>query len=92
MNGIYDFEQYKPPYIDVEMLQQRKEENRRRFNIFLSCVAILLMLIMTIVIFGEVLAISQVTYIVVYSVFGIYSIVVTLIVGKYLKLGEKLCL
>ncbi len=43
MNGIYDFEQYKPPYLDVEMLEKRREQRQRVQWILLSVAASVLM-------------------------------------------------
>ena len=49
MNGIYDFEKYRTPYLDEEMLMKRKVKKRARKILFLSGIAMILMLILSLI-------------------------------------------
>jgi membrane protein YdbS with pleckstrin-like domain len=50
MNGIYDFEKYRTPYLDEEMLMKLKAKKRTRKLLILSGIAMIFMLILSIVI------------------------------------------
>ncbi len=91
MNGIYDFEQYSSPYLDVEMLMKRKAQKRARRMLLLSGIAAILMMVMTILVFAFIAEKNQILFAVLEIGTCIYTIVALMVVGRYIKKGAYLC-
>ena len=89
MNGIYNFENYRAPYLDVEMLMERKEKKRRRYMLILACVIAVLMAAAAVVTLVATSYVNQQIFIVAVIGFGIYMITGAIGVGAFVKKREE---
>lgn len=89
MNGIYDFDNYRAPYLDVEMLMERKEKKRKRQMLILSCIVAVLMAAAAVVTLVATSYVSQELFIVSVIGFGIYMIVGAICAGTFMKKREE---
>ena len=89
MNGIYNFEGYKTPYLDVEMLMERKEAKRKKIMLILSGVVAVLMAAVSVVMLVVTLYVSQELFIISVIGFGIYMIGGAIGVGIFMKKREE---
>lgn len=85
MNGIYDFEQYRTPYLDVEMLMERKAKKQAQRTLVLACILVCLTAIVSVLLLGNLALISQEVMIIGYTVFAAYVIVGIVLMLKFLK-------
>lgn len=94
MNGIYDFEGYGTPYLDVEMLMERKAQKRARRMLVLSCVAAILMAVLAVLLLWNMAIISSKLLVIAYMGFAIYMIAGVAVFGVLLKKvkGDNVCL
>ncbi|MBE5921425.1 MAG: hypothetical protein E7269_01530 [Lachnospiraceae bacterium] len=91
MNGIYDFECYKPPHLDVEMLMERKAQKQARKIMVLSGIAAILMAVLAVMLFDMIAAESATLFAVFATMFGGYIIGGVLLIGRFIKKGEYQC-
>lgn len=89
MNGIYNFEGYRTPYLDVEMLMERKEKKRKKQMLILSCIVALLMAATAVVMLVATSYVSQELFVAAITGFGIYMIAGAICVGAFLKKREE---
>ena len=88
MNGIYDFESYRTPYLDVEMLMERKAKKREKQMLVLAFVVAVMMAIVAILML-VVMALIDFTLAVVWTTgFAVYIVVGTICVGRFMKKRE----
>ena len=85
MNGIYDFENYRTPYLDVEMLMERKAKKRERRMLVLAGIAAVLMMVSAIVILCNIAVLNKELFVVSYIIFAIYMIVGAVLMKKIVK-------
>ncbi len=90
MNGIYDFEAFKTPYLDVEMLIERKAQKRKRKLMILSGMATILMALMAVLMLYLVSTVSKTACMILCTILCIYIVVAILMIGKFIKKGEYL--
>ena len=88
MNGIYDFEQYRTPYLDTDMILKRKQERQRRKLIILSLIASGLMFFITMFCLHEVYNFNKEIFVAVFSIMVTYIVIVGLIIMKIVRKGE----
>ena len=72
MSGIYDFEQYRTPYLDVEMLRERKAKKQEKKILVLACILVCLTAVVSLLMLGNLALISQEVMIIGYTVFAVY--------------------
>lgn len=85
MNGIYDFENYHTPYLDVEMLMKRKAEKRARRILVLSGIATMLMSVLMIMMLYLCATMSKNLFVILCSLLSVYIIVGALLIGIFMK-------
>lgn len=90
MSGIYDFEGYRTPYLNVEMLMERKEKKRRKQMLILSCIVAVLMAATAVVTLVTTSYVSQEFFIAAIIGFGVYMIAGAICVGAFLKKREEI--
>ena len=91
MNGVYDFEQFETPYLDVEMLMNRKAQKRKKKLLILSGIATMLATILVAMLLYLVSTVNEELFRISYSILSIYIIVGALVIGMVVKKGEYLC-
>ena len=89
MNGIYDFESYRTPYLDVEMLMERKAKKREKQMLILACIAAVMMGAVAILMLVATALIDFKLFIVLTTGFAIYIVVGAICVGKFMKKREE---
>lgn len=90
MSGIYDFEKYRTPYLDVEMLMEYKEKKRAKRMLVLAVLAAVLMLALAILILCNIAMIDKELLGVAYMFFAVYMIAGAVVIGMIVKKkGEK---
>lgn len=89
MNGIYDFEGYRTPYLDVEMLMERKAKKRERQMLILSCIAAVFMAAVAVVTLAATALIDTTIFIISITVFALYIVIGAIVVGKFMKKREE---
>jgi len=90
MNGIYDFEAFNTPYLDVEMLMERKAQKRRRRLMLLSGVATILMSLVAVLVLYLISTVSKTACMVLCTILCIYIVVAVVMIGRFVKKGEYL--
>ncbi|MBP3339293.1 MAG: hypothetical protein J6L69_07805 [Lachnospiraceae bacterium] len=88
MNGIYDFEKYRTPYLDTEMLIKRKQEKQRRKLIILSLIASTLMFLITMFYLYKVYNFDKEIFVAVITMMIAYIVIAGLIIMKIVRKGE----
>lgn len=94
MNGIYDFEGYRTPYLDVEMLMERKERKRKRRLVILAVIMAILSAVLAIALLWAVANVYTEMMVMAYVAFAVYlvsGVILTGVIVKKLK-GDNLCL
>ncbi|MGN1157828.1 MAG: hypothetical protein ACI4TK_16755 [Agathobacter sp.] len=94
MNGIYNFKGYSVPYLDTEMLIERKAKKSQRKLIILSCVAAILMAALAVLMLWNAKMVSIELFFIAYMVFATYIVVGVAVFGILMKKakGDKVCL
>ena len=93
MNGIYNFEQYRTPYLDVDMLMEYKAKKREKSLLVFAGVAAVLMLLLSVLVLYKLSTMNKELFLVTYSAFALYLIAGAVVVSKMLKKkGDYLCL
>ena len=90
MNGVYDFEGFSTPYLDVEMLMERKAQKRKKRLMILSGMATILMAAMAVLMLYLVSTVSKTACMILCTVLCIYIVVTLLMIGRFVKKGEYL--
>ncbi len=90
MNGIYNFDGYRTPYLDMEMLMERKEAKRKRKLLFLSIIAMILMSIIAVSMLYLLSLENKMACMIMSICLCTYVVIGVLIVGKCVKKGEYL--
>lgn len=90
MNGVYDFEAFNTPYLDVEMLMERKAQKRKRRLMILSGIATVLMATMAVVMLYLISTVSKTACMLLSTVLFVYMVVTLLMIGRFVKKGEYL--
>ena len=91
MNGIYDFEQYKAPYLDMEMLTERTEQKRRRSVIICSGIIVMMMAAIVVLLLIKALKTDFALFVISTAFVGVYVVAGMVIMLKLVKKGEKSC-
>lgn len=90
MSGIYNFEKYRTPYLDVEMLMEYKAKKRAKRMLVLAVFAAVLMLALAILLFCNIAMIDKELLGVSYMIFAVYMIAGAVVIGTVVKKeGEK---
>lgn len=85
MNGIYDFEKYRTPYLDTAMLIERKEKKENLKLMILAGIASILMVVMVVYFGVNLFQNSTVALVVMAAVVAVYVIASAFVIGKFLK-------
>ncbi len=88
MNGIYDFEMKRTPYLDVEMLLERKAKKREKQMLILSCVLVTVMMVVGIVTLVALALIDENAFVIAATVFVLYVVIGVVCVGKFARMKE----
>lgn len=92
MNGIYNFEGYRTPYLDVEMLMERKAKRQERRVLVLACLAAVIMAAAAIITLAATAFVDTKIFIILVTIFALYLVGGAIAVGKFMKKREaKLC-
>ncbi len=91
MNGVFNFEQYTAPYLDMEMLMERQMQKRKRKLLILSAVATVLMSMIAVLMLYIISKDSMEVFLILYIAFGAYIVLGALLIGRFVKKGEYLC-
>lgn len=92
MNGIYNFENYRTPHLDVDMLMEYKEKKRMKRMLVLTVIAAALMLVLAILILCNIALIDQELLMISCIIFAIYMIGGAVVIGAVMKKkGDKIC-
>lgn len=92
MNGIYDFERYRPPRLDEEMLMERKAEKQKKVMMVFLGIAMTLIAILSVVVLFMISKINQEIFNIACVIFILYILVGTIIVSDFIKKErEKEC-
>lgn len=89
MNGIYDFNKYKTPYLDMEMLMERKAKKREKQMLILSCIAAVMMAAVSVVLLAATALINETIFVVVSILFVLYIVAGAVCIGKIMKKREE---
>lgn len=89
MNGIYNFEKYKAPYLDEQMLIARKNKKEKQKLFILSLLASVTMMIMMIIGFTRAYEVNQGELEIYVKAYIIYLIFTSIIVGILLNRCRK---
>jgi len=94
MNGIYNFEGYRTPYLDIEMLIERKEKKRKRCLLVLAGIAAVLSAVLAVVLLCAVAIMYTEVLIAAYVIFAVYLVSGVVLMGVIVKKlkGDNLCL
>ena len=85
MNGIYDFEKYRTPHLDVEMLMEYKAKKRAKRMIILAVFAAVLMLALAILLLCNIALIDEGLLGISYIFFAVYMIAGAVVIGTVVK-------
>lgn len=88
MNGIYNFEGYRTPYLDVEMLMERKAKRQERRVLVLACVAAVIMAAAAVVTLAATAFVDTKIFMILVTIFALYLVVGAIAVGKFMKKRE----
>ena len=94
MNGIYDFEGYRTPYLDVEMLMERKEAKKKRRLVILAVIMAILSAVLAVVLLCAVVTAYSEMLVAAHVIFAVYlvsGVILTGVIVRKLK-GDNLCL
>ncbi len=89
MNGIYDFEKYRTPHLDMEMLMERKAKKREKQMLVLSCVVVVIMAAVSVMILATTALIDEGVFAVLMIAFALYVILGAACIGKIMKKREE---
>ncbi len=89
MNGIYDFDGYRTPQLNIEMLMERKARKREKQMLILSCIAAVIMTIVAIVMLIATALIDQKIFVIATVVFAVYVVIGAACVGRFMKRREE---
>ncbi len=90
MNGIYNFDGYSTPYLDVEMLMERKAQKRKRRLMVLTGIATVLMATMAVIMLYLISTVSKTACMILSIVLGVYIIAALIMIGRFVRKGEYL--
>lgn len=85
MNGIYDFEKYRAPYLDESMLIERKCRQEKKKVLILAVIASLVMTIVLFVSFAKLYSIDRSQAVMVAKVVAVYVFVTGIAIGIILS-------
>lgn len=85
MNGIYDFEGYRTPYLDVEMLMERKAKKREKLMLILACLAATVMAAIAVLVLVTMALIDFTVFVILAMVFTVYIVGGAICIGKFMK-------
>lgn len=88
MNGIYDFEMKRTPYLDVEMLLERKAKKREELMLILSCIAAGISAVVGIAILIMIAMLDEKQFIVATIIFALYIVIGVVCAGKFIRKRE----
>ncbi len=91
MNGVYDFERYKPPYLDTQMLEKRKLQKREKWLLLLSGIAMVLVAILAALVLYMVWKWAKDLFFMLLIIFSGYIIIQTVVIRKFIKKEVYLC-
>lgn len=91
MSGVYDFEQYPVPYLDMEMLMEKQVQKKNRKLLVLSAVATVLMSMIAVLMLYIISKDSMEVFFILYIAFETYIVLGALLIGRFVKKGEYLC-
>ena len=90
MNGIYNFEKYRPPYLDTAMLIERKERKKNTMLIILAGIASLLMVVMAMYLGLKLYQGNIILFGIMVAVIAVYVIIGAFAIGRFVrKKGES---
>ena len=85
MNGIYNFEKYRPPYLDTAMLIERKEKKKDVKLMILAGIASIMMVVMFVHLGMNLYQGSLEIFGIMVAVVAAYVIVGAFMIGRFLK-------
>ena len=85
MNGIYNFEKYRPPYLDTAMLIERKERKKNIMLMILAGIASILMVVMAVYLGLKLYQGNIILFSIMVAVVAAYVIIGAFVVGRFLK-------
>jgi len=92
MNGIYNGENHRTPYLDVNMLMERKAKKAKRILLMLSTIVMILMVALFVLFAIEIAALGKKAVAIVCIVYFIYATAGIVLMQKVLKKkGENVC-
>ena len=85
MNGIYDFENYRTPYLDTEMLMEYKAKRQKRRLLLLAGLASVLLIVLSVLVLYHQSTVDKELFALSMIVFAVYLIIGVIVVGIVVK-------
>lgn len=85
MNGIYDFENYRTPYLDTEMLMEYKARKREKRMLCLAGLASVLLMVLSVLVLYHQSTVDKELFALSMIVFAVYLIIGVIVVGIVVK-------
>lgn len=85
MNGIYDFENYRTPYLDTDMLMEYKAKKQEKRLIAMTFLAVVLMVLLFGLMLYHVAVANKEMFVVAYGIFTLYVIIGAVVVGTIVR-------
>jgi len=92
MNGIYDFENHRTPYLDVEMLMERKAKKTKKILLMFATITMILMVALLMNLTLKIVTLGSTAVSIMCFVYFIYGTVGIILIERVVKKkGEKIC-